>query len=137
MNQRKTAFTLIELIIVVVIIGILALIAIPRYFANVDKAQKNTVYANMDAIRQALLSYYAVYGVYPSDNTWPITVTIDGDTVVSVANPGNSKWSYAYGAATYGGVCGGFVFANKLPGNSCWYGATPSVMGCSAQTCTP
>ncbi|MBP7836378.1 MAG: prepilin-type N-terminal cleavage/methylation domain-containing protein, partial [Candidatus Omnitrophica bacterium] len=32
---KKQAFTLIELIIVVVIISILALIAIPRYFANI------------------------------------------------------------------------------------------------------
>jgi prepilin-type N-terminal cleavage/methylation domain-containing protein len=62
MNQKKKAFTLIELIIVVVIIGILALVAIPRYFANINKAQKSQVLANLAAIKQAQLAYYAVYG---------------------------------------------------------------------------
>jgi prepilin-type N-terminal cleavage/methylation domain-containing protein len=138
LSQKEHGFTLIELIIVVVIVAILALVAIPKYYASVDKAQKNTVYANLDIVRQALLSYYAVYGIWPTNNIFPIAVIIDGETIVSVADPSNSKWTYRYLAATYGGdSCGGFVFAAKQPGNSCWYGATSSVMGCSSQTCTP
>ena len=99
----KKAFTLIELIIVVVIIGILALVAIPRYFANVAKAKQKAVDSTLATIRSAVLDYYAVNGVYPVDNTWPINVIIDGDTVNKLERPGN--------------ISGG---------NFCYYTGTPS-----------
>jgi prepilin-type N-terminal cleavage/methylation domain-containing protein len=106
MNQRKKAFTLIELIIVVVIIGILAIIAIPRYFANVGKSQKAQACANLDRIRQAALAYYAVYGVYPIENVWPIVVVADGDTIVNMTNPpGSSIWTFHHSPTMRGGQC--------------------------------
>ena len=98
MNQKKIGFTLIELIIVVVIIGILALVAIPRYFANVTKAQENAVYANLGLIREAALAYYAVNNAYPADSTWPIVVSVDGETIVNLSRPPNlNGYSYQYG----------------------------------------
>jgi prepilin-type N-terminal cleavage/methylation domain-containing protein len=97
LSGKEHGFTLIELIIVVVIIGILALVAIPRYFANVARAQKSHALSNLDAIRRAQLAHYAVYGVYTSD--FPITVIVDGDTITSQAYPGCPTWYYAMGQA--------------------------------------
>jgi prepilin-type N-terminal cleavage/methylation domain-containing protein len=134
MDQRNKAFTLIELIIVVVIIGILALVAIPRYFANVAKAQKSQILTNLDAVRQAQLAYYAVYGVYVS-NTWPIRVVIDGDTIVNISNPSISAWTYQTAQSSYAGCAPNwYVTANNA---TCQYWMCVSSGSTAATTCTP
>ncbi|MBP7836397.1 MAG: prepilin-type N-terminal cleavage/methylation domain-containing protein [Candidatus Omnitrophica bacterium] len=139
MDQRKKAFTLIELIIVVVIIGILALVAIPRYFANVGKAQKSQVYATLDAIRQADLAYYATYGVWPS-NSFPIIVAIDGDTIFNLSEPSTVTWDYRLGSAwescSSRSGHGRISVAYKQPGDSCYY-ALCSADGYAYGSCTP
>ena len=134
-DMKKNGFTLIELIIVVVIIGILALIAIPKYFANVEKAKKSQVYANLKIIRDAVLAYYAINGIYPS--TWITTVILDGDTIYNVSNPDptNTHWRYGWGP-DLPGTCtdGRYVYAYKEPGDTCWMGVCV-VSGNKVGTC--
>lgn len=88
MNKKRFGFTLIELIIVIVIIGILAVVAVPKYFANIKKAEKAKVLTNLNAIREAVIGYYAANGSYPSVvGGGNVIVTIDGDAVMTVAVP--------------------------------------------------
>ena len=64
MGNRK-GFTLIELLIVVVIIGILAAIAIPKFAATKDKAKLASVKTdlrNFMTSEEAYFSDYATYG---------------------------------------------------------------------------
>ena len=64
MGNRK-GFTLIELLIVVVIIGILAAIAIPKFAATKDKAKLASVKTdvrNFMTAEEAYFSDYATYG---------------------------------------------------------------------------
>ena len=62
MRLNKKGFTLIELIIVVIIIGILAAIAAPMMSGNVKRAKQSEAIAAMGAIRTALRLYTASSG---------------------------------------------------------------------------
>ena len=62
--QRKGAFTLVELMIVVTIVAILALIAIPLYSANTVAAIMSEGVSGAGTIRTALRTYLAQNGTY-------------------------------------------------------------------------
>lgn len=63
----KTAFTLIELLIVVAIIGILAAIAVPNFLNAQMKAKIARCVSNMKSCGQALEMYYLDNNTYPQD----------------------------------------------------------------------
>ena len=93
MSNRK-GFTLIELLIVVVIIGILAAIAIPKFAATKDKAKLASVKTdlrNAMTAEEAYFSDYATYGslaqlgtasnfTLSSGNTGTVTAATNGYT---------------------------------------------------------
>jgi general secretion pathway protein G len=65
-NSRKKGFTLIEVLLVVVIIGILVGIAIPRLGGRVRQAQIAAAEADVNNIGMALRLYEVDNGTYPS-----------------------------------------------------------------------
>ncbi|MEF3279426.1 MAG: prepilin-type N-terminal cleavage/methylation domain-containing protein [Elusimicrobiota bacterium] len=56
--MKKRGFTLVELMIVIVIIGILAAVAIPKFADMVDKSKEGATKAQLTALRSALQVYY-------------------------------------------------------------------------------
>ncbi|HUU84479.1 MAG TPA: prepilin-type N-terminal cleavage/methylation domain-containing protein [Phycisphaerae bacterium] len=59
------AFSLIELVIVTVIIGIVAAIAAPRFSRAGKSATASYVVGSISTVRQAIELYYAEHGQYP------------------------------------------------------------------------
>jgi general secretion pathway protein G len=64
--QKSVGFTLLELLVVVVIIGLLAGLVAPRYFGQVGKSEVNVAKAQIDALEKALDQYRLDTGHYPS-----------------------------------------------------------------------
>lgn len=64
---RRTGFTLVELVVVVLILGILAAVAIPRMTASTATAKSNSAKQSLAVVREAIELYKANNGVYPSD----------------------------------------------------------------------
>lgn len=81
MVRAQKGFTLIELVIVVVILGILAAVAIPRYINIVSDARRAAVNGMAGGLRSAVMLARAAYMVQ-GDNTLG-TVNMDG-TIVDV-----------------------------------------------------
>ena len=58
-SNRRRAFTLIELIAVIVVLAILAGVAVPRYFDYTDRAKASAVQGTVGNIRSAIQNFYA------------------------------------------------------------------------------
>lgn len=63
---RACGFTLLELLVVIVIIGLLAGYVGPKYFAQVGKSEIKVAKAQIDAFEKALDTYRLDIGRYPS-----------------------------------------------------------------------
>ena len=85
--KRRKGFTLVELMIVVLILGALAAIAIPRIMGGATAARANGCYTNVDLINSQIELYYANTGNWPanlSDVTQNIAYFPDGEPVCPV-----------------------------------------------------
>ena len=64
--RNQAGFTLIEMLIVVILLGILAMLIVPQISVSTDDARLNSMHANLGAMRNAVELYY-----YEHNNTYP------------------------------------------------------------------
>src|SRR5712675_3199486 len=87
-KPRARGFTLLELLVVMVIIGLLAGFVAPRYFAQVGKSQVKAARAQIDALDKALEQYRIDVGHLPT--------TEQGLTALNTQPQGEQKWAGPY-----------------------------------------
>ncbi len=87
MKTSQGAFTLIELLIVVAIIGILAAIAVPNFLNAQTRATVTRTYADLRSLHTAMESYFVDKNTYPPD--------YDSGAVPGVNIQNNEYLSYA------------------------------------------
>jgi general secretion pathway protein G len=71
MNRRSTrplAFSLMELIAVVTILGVIAALIVPRVVSNLDVAKEKTCYHNRAEINITVERYFIHNGVWPTND---------------------------------------------------------------------
>src|SRR5712671_7757013 len=87
-GERAAGFTLLELLVVVVIIGLLAGFVAPRYFGQVGKSEVGIAKAQLDALEKALDQYRLDTGHYPPTEL--------GLTALVIRPASEPKWAGPY-----------------------------------------
>ena len=85
-DNSSSGFTLLEVLIVVIIIGILAAIALPQYSATLEKSRSGEAAANIGSIRTSIDRYwYQNAGPFPT-NIFLLWAMLDIDSPNVVTN---------------------------------------------------
>src|ERR1700733_8480672 len=99
MRTRK-GFTLVELAVVIVIIGVLAAFGVPKFLNSVEKSKAAEAFNYLSTIQSAQERYIAQNGVYATtvaalDITMPAPQYFDTPTTITAApnTTGTPTWS--------------------------------------------
>jgi general secretion pathway protein G len=87
-RSQQRGFTLLELLVVMVIIGLLAGYVGPKYFAQIGKSEVKTARAQIDALGKALDQYRLDTGRYPT--------TEQGLLALNAPPAGEGRWGGPY-----------------------------------------
>lgn len=86
--RLQRGFTLLELLVVMVIIGLLAGYVGPKYFAQIGKSEVKAAKAQIDSLEKALDQYRLDVGHYPTSE--------QGLAALMVQPSGESRWQGPY-----------------------------------------
>ena len=74
-SGTRKGFTLVELAVVIVIIGVLAAFGVPRFLKSVERTKASEAFAYLAAVRSAQERYIAKEGVYAGTGTTTTTIS--------------------------------------------------------------
>src|SRR5665213_4049466 len=119
LKKRNQGFTIVELLIVIVVIGILALLVITTYSGIQAKARNSKRQTDVQSLQTQLEAFFSQSGYYPSlgnmnDGSWRSTnmKSLDTNALIDPSNPTQSTTlvsapvakSYSYAVANSSGT---------------------------------
>ena len=137
LKQQHKGFTIVELLIVIVVIGILALLVITTYTGIQQKARNTKRQTDVAAIQTQLEAFYQTNGYYPNltDMNTPsfLSASLKSLDPTALSDPSNATNSQTLvGSATpvkqYGYV------ATQADGTTSCDGASPADQACAKYT---
>ena len=121
--QKNAAFALIELLVVVLIIGILAAVALPQYTKAVIKARVAEVQPMLRALQLAQERYYLANGVY-AEKAEDLDIGIDGADKYDIQMSSNRVITFYPGPGIF--IC--YEHSSREEDNHC---AKPGHFACN------
>lgn len=126
-TQNKSGFTLIEIIVVLIIVGVLAAIALPNLFSNIERSKAHEAIAALSSLRQQIegcgqghgqslatcvpattSNAYWTYSIATTGTLGQYTITatrVGGMGTVIVSRATSAADAVCSGTGSYQGVC--------------------------------
>jgi len=135
--KKNRAFTLMELIVAIIIVGVLAGLAIPRFSSTIEKSRTAEAINILETLRNAQEVYKLENGVYtdtpddldvtiPASRNFKVPTVSDSPEPVASIERDASGYQYTLTIDTNGTLrCGG----TENPANIC------ATLGCPGGTC--
>jgi prepilin-type N-terminal cleavage/methylation domain-containing protein len=112
--RKNKAFTLIEIIIVVVILGILASLSLPRLASQINKARAAEAFNTLGGLMHKISECYAL----ESENVLKCNTAAQIETNTGYALPTSTNFSYVFDATTCTALISCGAKATALKGNA-------------------
>ena len=109
MQSKRSGWTIVEVLVVTVIIGILVSFAIPSYLRSIERSQCSHAMATLRTIRQAELSYFTANQTYSLGDFVALGLIVGAD----LGNIDDNQWTYTFTATNPADFT---VQANRLGG---------------------
>lgn len=131
-RSSQRGFTLIELVVVIVILGILAAFAVPKFIGLEDQARVAAVQAMAGSLESA---DSMAHGLWEANGTSPATMTIDGKTITFTNGYPNAASVNLLLQDTSGFQAGGLATgtfdvngdpSGNYPNGKCWVKYNPA-----------
>ncbi len=96
--KRNTGFTLVELLMVIIIIGVLVTLALPKYMHAVERARCTKAMHTLQAYRQAIIAYFREFNTFredPNNSSSAFVTEADLESFVNTSLASTAEWQYA------------------------------------------